>query len=115
VKGELFCPSFSTGTTIPMHTMKAYVGVEVYFHLILHCHYLETSGQLHAPRARSPSILYFLYFEVTYSSWEPILKHPPKQLFLHRFPLHQLIISKGHEGCNNRISCEVVSWTIKLR
>lgn len=98
-----------------MHTMKAYIRVEVYFHLVLYCHYLETSGQIHAPGARSPSILYFLYFKLKYSSWEPILKQPPKQLCFStviRFPLHQLIISnqyKGHEGYNNRICCEAVS------
>jgi len=57
VTDELFSPSFSTVTAVPMHTMKAYMGVDVYFHLVLHSHYLETSGQLHAPGARSPSIL----------------------------------------------------------
>jgi len=64
------------------------------------------------PRGKKPQYPYFLYFKLKYSSWEPILKHSPKQLCFStvtRLPLHKLIISnqyKGHEGCNNRICCE---------
>jgi hypothetical protein len=65
-----------------------------------------------APGARGPSILYFLYFKLKYSSLEPNFKHPPKQLCFStvtRLPSHQLITPnqyKGHEGCNNSICCE---------
>jgi hypothetical protein len=95
----LFHLFFSTGTAAPMQTMKAYMGVEVYLHLVLHCHYLETSGHLHTSGGKVPQYpLFTLHSFIPLACAEcdnflPFLGASSIPLFYILFPvilLHQL-------------------------